>query len=77
MAEKGNTGTLEDFSRWKVTVLKDYLKSVGLNTQVSKETLVARAMVANELNLPKVLTKDEYSKSLKEDIAAILQTPKG
>ncbi len=67
--------TIDDFKRWKVDALKDYLRQRGLGVSGNKETLVARAFVAWELKLPKVLTPQEYRDNVKKDFSSLLATP--
>ncbi len=69
--------TIDDFKRWKVDALKDYLRQRGLGVSGNKETLVARAFVAWELKLPKVLTPQEYRDNVKKDFSSLLATPGG
>ena len=41
--------TLEDFSKWKVNALKEYLSKRGLKVEGNKATLVARGFAAWEM----------------------------
>ena len=56
---------IEDFERWKVDSLKNYLKKRGIGVDGSKKTLVARAFAAWEWKLPLVPTQEEYEAQVK------------
>ena len=62
-AEKENIGDnrlhLEDFKRWKVPYLQDFLRKRGIKTSGTKDKLVARAFAANEFSVPVKLGRDE------------------
>ena len=53
--------TLEDFSKWKVNALKEYLSKRGLKVEGNKATLVARAFAAWEMQIPMASDHRQYS----------------
>lgn len=69
--------TIDDFKRWKVSALKDYMRQRGFTVAGYKETLVARAFVAWELKLSKVPTDQEYASTVARDFQTLLNTPEG
>ena len=64
--------TLDDFKRWKVEALQNFLRDRGLGVSGNKETLIARAFVAWELKLPKLQTAKEYKESVAQSIESLL-----
>lgn len=59
--------TLEDFSRWKVNALKEYLSKRGLKVEGNKATLVARAFAAWEMQIP--ISKSSVQLETEKNIA--------
>lgn len=49
--------SFDDFMRWSVPSLKEYLRKVGLKVSGSKADLAARAFAAWEMDLPAIPTK--------------------
>ena len=56
--------TLEDFSKWKVNALKEYLSKRGLKVEGNKATLVARAFAAWEIPVSKSSVQLETEKNI-------------
>ena len=59
--------TLEDFSKWKVNALKEYLSKRGLKVEGNKATLVARAFAAWEMQIP--ISKSSVQLETEKNIA--------
>ena len=51
--------TLDDFRRWKVPELKEFLRIRGLKTTGTKDELTALAFGAEQLSVPVKLTAEE------------------
>ena len=51
--------TLDDFRRWKVPQLKEFLRNRGLNTTGTKNELAALAFGGEQLSAPVKLTAEE------------------
>ena len=51
--------TLDDFRRWKVPQLKEFLRNRGLNTTRTKNELAALAFGVEQLSAPVKLTAEE------------------
>ena len=51
--------TLDNFRRWKVPELKEFLRNRGLKTTGSKDELTALAFGAEQLSVPLKLTAEE------------------
>ena len=51
--------TLDDFRRWKVPQLKEFLRNRGLNTTGTKNELAALAFGAEQLSAPVKLIAEE------------------
>ena len=64
--------TLDDFKRWKVEELQNFLRDRALCVSGNKDTLIARAFVAWELKLPKLQTAKEYKESVAQSIENLL-----
>ena len=54
--------SLDDFKRWKVPELRDFLRNQGLKFIGSKEELVCLAYGAEQCSVPLVLTVEESFK---------------
>ena len=53
--------SIEDFGRWRVDLLKEFLRKRGLKCKGKKAELVALAFSAEFLGLPVKLSKEEVS----------------
>ena len=63
----------DDFSRWKVPELKDYLRDRGLKTTGRKVELVALAYGANQMGVDTKRSSIEEKVKNKQDYSALLK----
>ena len=64
--------TLDDFRRWKVPQLKEFLRNRGLKTTGTKDELTALAFGAEQLSVPVKLTAEEEIIQKKKQYQSLL-----
>ena len=65
-------GTLDDFRRWKVPELKEFLRIHGLKTTGTKDELTALAFGVEQLSVPVKLTAEEEIIKKKKQYQSLL-----
>ena len=68
----GEKRTLDDFRRWKVPELKEFLRIHGLKTTGTKDELTALAFGAEQLSVPVKLTAEEEIIQKKKQYQSLL-----
>lgn len=63
---------IDEFKRWKVDVLKSFLRNRGLKTTARKDELVALAYAANYMAIPVKVDKEEEKLQKAQDYRALL-----
>lgn len=70
---KLKNATLEDFMRWRVEELKEYIKDRGLSiASKRKAELASLAYAASEMKMPKVPRKEVVQQQVDKDFASLL-----
>lgn len=64
--------TLDNFRRWKVPQLKEFLRHCGLKTTGTKDELTALAFDAEQLSVPVKLTAEEEIIQKKKQYQSLL-----
>ena len=73
LALSGEKRTLDDFRRWKVPQLREFLQNRGLKTTGTKDELTALAFGAEHLSVPAVkLTSEEEKIQKKKQYQSLL-----
>lgn len=71
-ALSGEKRTLDDFRRWKVQQLREFLRNRSMKTTGTKDELTALAFGAEQLSVPVKLTSEEEKIQKKKQYQSLL-----
>ena len=77
MSENSARLNLDDFKRFKIDALKEYLRARGQKTSLNRDSLEALCYGCEILNIPIVPTSEEEKQQKAEQYRVLLKSPHG